>query len=72
MTDTDQQVETTPRMRVRIIEDAATVSGKAIMLCDEAGEPLPQQISARVFYTAGAEATISVTFFIDGKDVALG
>lgn len=53
------------------IMDAQGVPGghKAVMLCDDNGDPLPQQVGGVLRNFVGAVPTIEVTFNIDGQSV---
>lgn len=53
---------------VRIVEDCATVSGKAILLCDQHGKRLPGQVRASLDQTV-ERTEITVTFLVDGEEV---
>lgn len=56
------------KLSVRIVD----VHGvKKIMLCDEHGEPLPDQAGCSVRNEVDNVATVDVSFFI-GRDVTLG
>lgn len=53
---------------IRIIDAPAAPSGKALLLCDERGEPLPNQVSSVVHNDLGGQ-TIDIRFAIDGEKV---
>ena len=55
-------------MIVKIIDAPAQPGGKAVMLCNDDGAALPQQISVIVDQPLG-DATITVQFRIDGEQV---
>lgn len=55
-------------MLIKIIDAPAVPGGKAIALCDDAGELLPMQTRA-VVENGIEEAAITVTFQIDGKQL---
>jgi len=60
-----------PVLTVRMVDVPDARGGKAMMLCDANGEPLPGQtrcVLEQVFHGAG---TLTVTFRVDGKAVAL-
>lgn len=46
-------------------------SGSAILLCDESGEPLPNQVAIETKTTVTDLTEITVTFIVDGERVAL-
>lgn len=56
-------------MLIKIEEAASVPGGRAIMLCDDDGNPLPMQL--RTVVEAGVDelGTITVTFQIDGEKV---
>jgi len=54
---------------VRIVEDCATASGKAILLCDQRGSRLPGQVRASLDQNAD-RTEITVTFLVDGDEVS--
>lgn len=52
------------------IENAPSVAGgKAIMLCDDQGEPLPMQVRSVLSAGVNEVGEITVTFSIDGDRV---
>jgi hypothetical protein len=59
------------KLQVRTILDAASPSGAVLMLCDEAGKPLPQQEACEVRCQAAALNTVRVTFVIDSETIAM-
>lgn len=58
-------------MIIKIHQSAAVAGGRAIMLCDDEGEPLPMQTAVRLDQSMGDASQITVTFAIDGKLVRL-
>ena len=56
-------------MLIKIEEAASVPGGRAIMLCDDEGMPLPRQIRTTVDTGAGDLGEITVTFSIDGEQV---
>lgn len=60
------------KLRVLVVESAGAPSGANLMLCDENGEPLPNQQEVAAHAEAGGFPTISVRFVVDGKSVKLG
>lgn len=54
---------------VRILKDCGTVSGKAILLCDQHGNRLPGQVRASLDQNVD-RTEITVTFLVDGDEVS--
>jgi len=61
---------------MKLTADLCTAPGipgkRAVMLCDETGEPLPNQVAVSLEQTVGEPSTITVTFRIDGDNIKLG
>lgn len=53
-------------MIIRIDEASAVAGGRAVLLCDDQGEPLPMQHRVILDQAVGEGSTITVTFHIDG------
>ncbi len=58
-------------MIVRIIHDVSVVGGRAVLLCDDAGAPLPMQGRVVLDQSVAEETTITVTFHVDGDLVRI-
>lgn len=59
------------KLTVQVVDDPYTPEGKQLLLCDEAGEPLPGQLGVRFENRMNEPATLDVTFLVDGTLVAL-
>lgn len=57
------------KLQIRIDDAPSVAGGKAIVLCDERGEPLPNQIASTTETEVGGYPSIQVTFAIDGETV---
>lgn len=55
-------------MQVKVI---STPRGRDLMLCDADGTPLPNQRAVALKQEAGKTSTVTVTFVVDGKRIAL-
>lgn len=55
-------------LTIRIVDAPATPSGKAFLLCDEQGEPIPNQFASIVRCSLEGQ-TVEVSFAIDGEKV---
>jgi uncharacterized protein YfaA (DUF2138 family) len=58
------------KLQVKIVDSFVVPGGKAVLLCDEAGESLPLQVEA-VLRNGVDRAEITVTFAIDGNKVSI-
>ena len=58
--------------RILMKEAAAIPGGRAMMLCDADGEPVPMQTSTELRQAVGEASTITITLHIDGEQVVLG
>jgi len=56
-------------MIVKLIAAPGVAGGKALALCDDDGEPLPEQIGCEVRSFAGEIPTVAVTFHVTGKAI---
>lgn len=56
---------------VKVDEAGAVPGGRAILLCDHKGQPLPQQMSHILEQEVGECSILTVRFRIDGKQIAL-
>ena len=56
-------------MLIRIMDAAAVAGGKAVLLCDDDGKPLPFQIETMLHAAVGEHGSITVKFQIDGKKI---
>jgi hypothetical protein len=56
---------------VKVVEAAGIPGGSAVELCDEHGEPLPNQVSCRLEQAAGERSVLTVSFSIDGEKIVL-
>lgn len=59
------------KLTVHISEAAGVPGGRAILLCDYHGEPLPMQISHVLEQGVGESSILTVKFVIDGKEISL-
>lgn len=59
------------KLRIEAVKALAVPGGKALVLTDEHGNVLPNQINVIVETGVGDVATAVVTFMIDGKDLCL-
>lgn len=59
------------KLTVQVVDAPYTREGKQLLLCDEAGEPLPSQLGVRFENRLNEPTTLDVTFVVDGTEVAL-
>lgn len=45
-------------------------AGKKLLLCDEAGEPLPEQFAVSIDNEIDSILSVTVSFYIDGEQIA--
>lgn len=58
-------------MIVKVMDAPAVYGGKAVMLCDDEGKPLPNQVRSNLVCDVDKPSIIVVTFQIDGERVKL-
>jgi hypothetical protein len=56
-------------MIIKIDEASAMVGGRAVLLCDDDGVPLPMQYRVVLDQAVGEASSITVSFHIDGDKV---
>jgi hypothetical protein len=57
------------RLIVQLVDAPAVPGGRALAICDEAGELLPMQVNCDVLCGVDGMCKAVATFLIDGKDV---
>ena len=57
------------KLQIRLIDMPGTV-GKTLVLCDERGDPLPDQITCSVESVEGLASKVTASFAITGGDVS--
>ncbi|UZW54952.1 hypothetical protein NUH86_15975 [Sphingobium sp. JS3065] len=59
------------KLIVKIVDAAGAPGGRALLLCDERGESLPNQVALSLNQSGPADLSrVSVEFVIDGKQIA--
>jgi hypothetical protein len=58
-------------LKVKTIEAAGVGGGRSLALCDESGNVVGAQISCRVDCELESYPVLTVSFHIDGKEIAL-
>ncbi|WP_298090452.1 hypothetical protein [uncultured Sphingomonas sp.] len=56
-------------MIIRIADAPAIDGARALLLCDDGGEPLPMQQATILRQQIGEMSTITVTFLVDGDAI---
>lgn len=62
------QNEESASLLIRVVDGCNTAGGKALLLCDQDGKFLPNQVGATVKQDDG-RTEITVTFLVDGEGV---
>ena len=57
-------------MQLKIMEAAAVPGGRALMLCDDRGIPVPQQLACTIEQNLNS-VTVTVVLRVDGEHVRL-
>ncbi|WP_010339901.1 hypothetical protein [Sphingobium yanoikuyae] len=57
---------------VRMVDTPEVPPGRAIMICDSEGNPLPNQLHTAIVNGLEERTIITVQFIVDGERIAIG